>query len=91
MICTDDLEYLSKVDQILGLDQSNLPEEDKQLDKQIDKELDKVVDKEDEEGLSETDMRLFNLISINKIDVKNNFPQALIIYRLKYKILLHAP
>jgi len=71
----DDLEYLSKVDQILGLDQSNQPEEDKQLDKQIDKELDKVVDKEDEEGLSETDMRLFNLISINKIDVKNNFPQ----------------
>jgi len=69
----DDLEYLSKVDQILGLQPSNCPLEGQQgpLEGQQ-----QGLQQSDEDGLNETDMRLFNLISINKIDVKNNFAQA---------------
>ena len=55
--------YLSEVDKILGL---NSGEASKQEN----------LEKMEENGLTESEMRLFNLISINKIDVKNNFGQA---------------
>jgi len=65
--------YLSEVDKILGLTSSG----DKKGEASRQEKLEKETDEFDENGLmTESEMRLFNLISINKIDVKNNFAQA---------------
>ncbi|XP_023346363.1 corepressor interacting with RBPJ 1 [Eurytemora carolleeae] len=62
--------FLSEVDKILGLtDESEEEEEESESEEEKEEE----EEEQEEEALTETEMRLFNLISINKIDVKKNF------------------
>ena len=63
-------KFLDEVDDILGLPRSNTEEESSE------EELSDEEESEDDDDLNEEEMRLLNLINVNKIDVKVNFQDA---------------
>eukprot|EP00088_Acartia_fossae_P063634 TRINITY_DN7772_c0_g1_i4.p1 TRINITY_DN7772_c0_g1~~TRINITY_DN7772_c0_g1_i4.p1 ORF type:complete len:621 (+),score=150.33 TRINITY_DN7772_c0_g1_i4:62-1924(+) len=71
-------QYLSEVDKILGISPSeSLGAKGESIDQRCDKtSAEKAAAESDKTQLTESEMRLFNLIGINKIDVKKNFPDA---------------
>ena len=65
-------KFLDEVDIVLGLAKTEDESEEEESD---DDEDETESDESDTEDLSEGEMRLLNLININKIDVKANFQQ----------------
>ena len=63
-------KFLDEVDDILGLPRSNTEEDSSE------EELSDEEESEDDDDLNEEEMRLLNLINVNKIDVKVNFQDA---------------
>ena len=67
-------EMLAKVDKILSEDITATSDDDDE-ESEDENEDTRVPDTDSEDDLTESEMRLLNLIGINKIDVKMNFPK----------------
>ena len=65
-------KFLDEVDDILGLGRK--PEKEEEEEEEEESSSDNSEEEESEEDLTESEMRLLNLINHNKIDVKVNFP-----------------
>jgi len=68
--------FLSEVDKILDLGSKSDSERSNTSEDESNEVSENETDVDDEDDLTESEMRLLNLININKIDMKHNFPSV---------------